>query len=113
MEIEAIFSNVDVGFVEEGQLARIRFDAFPSERFGAMEGEVSDVSADALEITSNVWGYAVRIAMPSNELVSGSLTNPIRAGMTGEINIITDERRLITYVFAPIVKTLQSALGER
>ena len=32
-----------------------------------------DVSADALEITSNVWSYAVRIAMPSNELVSGVL----------------------------------------
>jgi len=112
-EIEAVFSNTDIGFVENGQQANIKFDAYPSERFGHLEGTVSDVSADAIEITDNVWGYSVRITPSAYELVTGNLTNIIRPGMTGEIDITTDKRRIISYFFAPIMKTIESALGER
>jgi len=33
--------------------------------------------------------------------------------MSGEIDITTDKRRIISYFFAPIMKTIESALGER
>lgn len=112
-EIEAIFANTDIGFVKPGQQANVKFDAYPAERFGVLKGTVSDVSADAIEITDNVWGYAIRVDPEASVLVTGNLSNPIRPGMTGEVNITTDERRIITYFFAPIVKTVQSALGER
>lgn len=112
-EIEATFTNTDIGFVEAGQQANIKFDAYPAERFGALKGIVSDVSADAIEITDNVWGYAIRIDPETNVLVTGNLVNPIRPGMTGEVNITTDKRRIISYFFAPIMKTIESALGER
>ena len=112
-EIEAMLSNTDIGFVEIGQDVNIKFDAYPAERFGYLKGVVSDLSADAIELNNNQWGYAVRIMPLGNTLISGSFENSIRPGMTAEINIITDKRRIITYFFAPIVKTIQSALGER
>ena len=112
-EIEAIFTNTDIGFVEPGQQANIKLDAYPAERFGALKGTVSDVSADAIEVTDKVWGYSLRVTPEVAVLVSGELTNPIRVGMTGEVNVTTEERRIITYFFAPIVKTIESALGER
>lgn len=112
-EIEAVFTNTDIGFVEPGQKANIKFDAYPSERFGILRGTVTDVSADAIEIADNAWGYAIRIAPEDTVLVTGSLSNPIRTGMTGEVNITTEDRRIISYFFAPIIKTIESALGER
>ena len=33
--------------------------------------------------------------------------------MTAKIDVITDERRIISYFFAPIVETVQDALSER
>jgi len=33
--------------------------------------------------------------------------------MTAAVDITTDKRRLISYFFAPIVDTMQGALGER
>lgn len=54
VEIEAIFTNNDIGFVEIGQQANINLDAYPSERFGFVRGVVSDVAADSTEAEEGV-----------------------------------------------------------
>lgn len=113
VEIEAIFTNNDIGFVEIGQQANINLDAYPSERFGFVKGVVSDVAADATEATEGVWAFAVRIRTEENKLTSGSEEFSLRPGMTGTIDITTDKRRLISYFFAPVFETIQESLGER
>ena len=113
VEIEAIFSNSDIGFVEIGQQANINLDAYPSERFGFVTGVVSDVAADSTEAEEGVWAYDVRIKPLENRLTSGSYHFVLRSGMTANVDVTTAKRRLISYFFAPIVETVQSALGER
>lgn len=113
IEIEAVFSNIDIGFVRTGQQAKIGVDAYPSARFGFMNGIVSDVAADAVEVTPNTWAYTVRIAPENTMLIHGAEQHRLRIGMTSSVDIVTDKRRLISYFFAPIVDTIQSALGER
>ncbi|MBM7068649.1 HlyD family type I secretion periplasmic adaptor subunit [Actibacterium sp. 188UL27-1] len=113
VEIEATFSNQDIGFMDIGQPANIRLDAFPSERFGFVKGEVSDIAADSIELSEGQWGYIARIAPDQTHLTAGTDRYPLRPGMTATIDITTDKRRIISYFFAPIVRTIQDALGER
>ncbi|MEL6920969.1 MAG: HlyD family type I secretion periplasmic adaptor subunit [Pseudomonadota bacterium] len=113
VEIEALFTNVDIGFLEVGQQANIKLDAYPSARFGFVEGEVSNVAADSTEGTEGEWTYAVRIKPDRNSLENGNDTFTMRPGMTATVDVTTDSRRVISYFFAPIVETVQSALGER
>lgn len=113
VEIEAIFTNNDIGFVEIGQQANINLDAYPSERFGFVTGVVSDVAADSTEATEGVWAFEVRITPEGSKLTNGSEQFTLRPGMTAAVDITTDKRRLISYFFAPIVDVLQSAMGER
>jgi len=113
VEIEAIFTNNDIGFVEIGQQANINLDAYPSERFGFVTGVVSDVAADSTEAVEGVWAFEVRIRPEENKLTNGSEQLTLRPGMTAVVDITTDKRRLISYFFAPIVDTVHSALGER
>lgn len=96
-----------------GQRANIRLDAFPSERFGFVPGAVSDVAADSTEIKDGSWGYSVRVNPDRLFLGAGSVRHQLRPGMTAKIDVITDERRIISYFFAPIVETVQDALSER
>lgn len=113
VEILANFANTDIGFVEVGQGANINLDAFPSERFGFVRGSVSDVAADSIEIAEGQWAYEVRIGgLVPDELEQGEILE-LKPGMTSMVDITTGERRLISYFFAPIVDTVQSALGER
>lgn len=112
-EIEAIFPNADVGFLEVGQKANIKLDAYPSERFGVLRGVVSNVSADAIEVENNVFGFVIRVKPETLKLETISSSYAIQPGMTSTVDVITGDRRLISYFFAPIVKVVQESLGER
>ena len=113
MEVEGTFSNQDIGFIEVGQHANIRLDSYPSERFGFVRGEVAGIAADSTQIREGQWGYVVRIASRQPFLEVGPDRFPLRPGMTATVDVTTDERRVISYFFAPIVRTIQDAVGER
>lgn len=112
-EIEAVFSNVEVGFLNAGQEANIKFDAYPSERFGFLRGRVSSISADAIDLGKEEFGFIVRIQPEETYLGTSDNSYSIQSGMTSSIDVITGNRRIISYFFAPIVKVVQSSLGER
>lgn len=113
VEIEGTFSNADIGFLAEGQQANIRLDAYPSERFGFLKARVTDIAADSAEVADKQWAYIVRITPDQAFLTAGDDRFPLRPGMTATIDVTTDERRIISYFFAPIVRTIQDAMGER
>src|SRR5262245_28499108 len=48
LEIEAMISNRDIGFVEVGQDAAIKVDTFNFTRYGLLQGKVLTVSHDAI-----------------------------------------------------------------
>ena len=48
LEIEAMISNRDIGFVHVGQDAQIKVDTFNFTRYGLLHGRVLSVSQDAL-----------------------------------------------------------------
>ena len=48
LEIEAMVSNRDIGFVHAGQEAEIKVDTFNFTRYGLLHGKVMSVSRDAI-----------------------------------------------------------------
>jgi hemolysin D len=48
LEIEAMVSNRDIGFVHSGQDVEIKVDTFPFTRYGLLHGQVLSVSLDAI-----------------------------------------------------------------
>jgi hemolysin D len=114
IEIEAFFDNRDIGFLETGQPAFIKFDAFPAERFGIVRGRVTGVGADARgDIVPGKWVYAVRLKLDQRTIQMPKKEVPFVSGMTATIDVITGDRRLIAYVFEPILKAIQDSFGER
>lgn len=49
LEVEATIENKDIGFVNVGQRAAVKLEAFPYTRYGMLEGEVISVSNDAVQ----------------------------------------------------------------
>ena len=113
VEIEAVFLNADAGFLEPGQSAKIALDPYPSERFGHLSATVVDISADSVPMEGGTYGYVVRLQADAESLDRGGRSLPLRPGMTAEIGVTTDERRLIEYFLSPITEVVQDSLGER
>jgi hemolysin D len=113
LEVEAVFGNEDVGFLQIGQDANLNLNAFPAERFGFLSGKINYVSADAVRQEDGKWGYVVKVTLERNFLDVAGSRYLLQPGMTASIDVVTGERRLIGYFFAPIVESVQGSLGER
>jgi hemolysin D len=113
LEVEARLENKDIGFVEVGQLATIKIDAFPYTRFGYLDGRVEDVSNDAIADKRAGLYFVVRIKLPSNRLRVEHKWVTLTPGMEVKAEIHTGRRSVAEYFLSPLITTGSESLRER
>ena len=134
LEIEAMVSNRDIGFVHPGQQAEIKVDTFPFTRYGLLRGTVLTVSQDAIthdkpqdqkgdkvpgaeSSTSEPKGqelvYAAHIPLPRTQMqIDDNLIN-LSPGMAVTVEIKTGSRTVISYLLSPLMRYKHESLRER
>ncbi|HZS80340.1 MAG TPA: HlyD family type I secretion periplasmic adaptor subunit [Herbaspirillum sp.] len=113
VEIEAFLDNKDVGFVQIGQRAQVKIDAFNYTKYGSIAATVRHVSRDAIEDDKRGLIYATRIVLDKNSLVVDGKIMPLSPGMSVTAEIKTGDRRIIEYVLSPLQRHQREALHER
>lgn len=113
LEVEAGVENKDIGFVEEGQEAVIKVEAFPYTRFGYLRGRVVSVSHDAVDTKRSGLQYIVRVALPANHMMVGRKQLKLTPGMQVVAEIRTGRRTVAEYFFSPFVETVGQSMIER
>ena len=97
------------GFIEKGQKTRLRYYAFPYEKFGIYEGIVDEISANViLPDETDTPGiisqpsYRIVIDLDNDSISAYGKEIPLRAGMRLDADIIIEERSLIHWLFDPV-----------
>lgn len=109
-ELEAVIyiPTKSIAFIEPEQEVRLRFHAFPYERFGVKQGKVHEVSHTVLlpdEVTDSTLtepSYRVRVKLASQQIYAYNRELQLRAGMTLDADVITEKRSLLQWLFDPI-----------
>lgn len=115
LEVEANVMNRDIGHVKVGQRVVNKLETFDFTRYGYIEGTVQWVGTDAVADSRLGPIYPIRIKLHAAEtptLVNGR-KGIVTAGMNVTADLLTDERRLIEYFVAPLLRYRQEALRER
>jgi hemolysin D len=137
LEIEAMILNKDIGFVRLGQPAVVKVEAFPFTRYGTIDGKVTRISADAVDMrnapnlseaaatvrpqgaSSSASANGPEMAFPATIAlarraidVEGTQVN-LSPGMTVTVEIQTGRRRIIDYVLSPLREMASQAAHER
>jgi hemolysin D len=115
LEIEAQVINRDVGHLRVGQRVINKVETYDFTRYGYIEGEILWVGTDAVQDQKLGLVYPVRIKLAQTETpneVNGR-KGMVTAGMNVTADIRTDERRMIEYLLAPMLRYKQEALRER
>ncbi|SON52977.1 HlyD family type I secretion periplasmic adaptor subunit [Vibrio tapetis] len=110
---KAKLSPRDIGFVTEGQNARIKVDAFDYSRFGALKGTVESISPTTSQNQKGDIYYEVIIAVDKPYFRDNAEKFAILPGMTGEVDITTGEKSVFQYLWKPIFTNVSVAFGER
>jgi len=134
-EVEAMISNRDIGFVEQGQDAEIKIDTFNFTRYGLLHGKVVSVSRDTVvkdklqdrvgaskqsgapsessEPAGQELLYTARVSLDATQMqIEDKMVN-LAPGMAATVEIKTGQRRIIEYVMPPLLRYRQEGLRER
>lgn len=90
------------GKVIEGQRVIIRFNNFPDQEFGFVEGRVSSVS-----LVPSDENYLVEIALPNGLKTNYGKELPASQEMKASADIVTEDLRLIERFIMPLKKVLK------
>ena len=135
LEIEAMVSNRDIGFVREGQEVTVKVDTFNYTRYGLLHGKVMSVSQDAItrdrpddktgnkqqagsesdssEPKGQELVYAARVSLDRTQMqIDDRLVN-LEPGMAVTVEIKTGSRHIISYLLSPLSRASHEALRER
>ena len=137
LEVEAYLPNSDIGFVSVGQPAVVKVEAFPFTRYGVIRGHVTAVARDAIPEpdanqvegdptkqlqatvpTTNVQRvqnlvFPVTVELDVSTMSVDGHIVPLSPGMAATAEIKTGKRRILEYLFSPIVEVTSQAMQER
>ena len=115
--IEAKMAPSDISFVKQGQPVAVKLDAYDYSIYGIFHGKVKYISPDTLsEKTSEGEKYYFRVLITLDEtniVAKNGKKIDIAPGMTTQVDIITGNRTVLTYLTKPIIKTFSEAFHER
>lgn len=138
IEVEAFVENKDVGFIQVGQKASVKIEAFDFTKYGLIDGVVSQVSNDSVDpnlthTASNTFGkqsndsgsdkeggysskspvYSVKILLNETKLRVNDRDADLKIGMIASAEIKSGHRRIIEYFLAPLLRRTHESLNER
>jgi membrane fusion protein len=101
-----------MGFVHAGQEVLLRYTSFPHQKFGSHHGRIASISRNAMPPAdlgfmpadgSREPLYRIKVRLASQSIDAYGHAEALKAGMQVEADILLDRRRLIEWIFEPLL----------
>lgn len=111
LEAQFLAPSHAIGLLKPGQAVRLRYGAYPYQRYGSHAGRVLAVSAQALgprELASSGHAataaplYRVRVAIEKQHVQVQGQSVSLRPGLAVEADVEVDRRRLVEWALEPL-----------
>ena len=108
--LEARVLPRDIAFLRPGQKAVVKFTAYDFSIYGGLEGKLEHIGADSVIDEKGNAYYVVRVRTNQPSLGKNL---PIIPGMVAEVDIVTGEKSVLSYLLKPVLRAKARALSER
>jgi adhesin transport system membrane fusion protein len=108
--LEAKVQPRDIAFLRPGQRSVVKFSAYDFSIYGGLEGVLEHIGADTVTDEKGNAFYIVRVRTNKSTLGENL---PIIPGMVAEVDIITGEKSVLTYLLKPVLRAKARAFSER
>ena len=111
--VEAYVKPGDIGFLYPGQLVRIKLTAYDFARYGGVEGRLTTIGADVVEVPElEEKMYPVEVRTDGVLRDADGEPLQIIPGMVAEVDILSGKRTILDYFVDPVVKVKQNAFRD-
>lgn len=108
--VEARVPNKDIAFIEQGMPAKLKFDAFPFQDYGTIDGTVQEIAPDAQVSKEGESFYKVLVAPARTSVAAKGKEIPLKPGLALTAEIITERKSILSLILEPFSK-LKSEKG--
>lgn len=108
--LEAKVQPRDIAFLRPGQKAMVKFTAYDFSIYGGLDATLELIGADSVTDERGNTFYTVRVSTTKTSLAEHL---PIIPGMVAEVDIITGQKAILSYLLKPVLRAKQAAMTER
>ena len=90
-----------VGKLKTGLGVKLKYDAFPYQRYGVRHGRLTWLSPAAVETKAGA-SFRAQVEIADEEMLVQGQARPLFAGMSGKAEVVIGKRSLIEYIFEPL-----------
>jgi hemolysin D len=113
IEVEALISSRDIGFIENGMDVAIKVDTFLFTKYGLVHGKITNISGDAITDEKLGLVYKTKIKLNEKFIKVDNKKVQLSYGMSVTSEIKTSKRTVLEFFLSPITKALNESVKER
>jgi hemolysin D len=117
MYVESMIASRDVSYLKLGDAVRVKLESYPFQRFGTLDGVLTEISPDSLSQREGedrparlMYRVQVRLAADPADLARRGIH--LRPGLVASAEIKTGTRTIASYVLDPVLKITDESLRE-
>jgi len=111
--LEVKVLNRDIGFVREKMKAKVKMAAFPFQEFGTLDGEVIQVSPNAIVDKELGLVFPTRIKLNQHTIKVRGQDVAFTPGMAATGEIVTRKKSILTFLIEPVTRRFNEAFSVR
>ena len=111
--VEVSIDPKDIAYIEPGQKARISLTAYDASRYGTIDGEIMQVSPDAVQDpATGLFSYIAQVSIDNTLYEDDGSEVEIIPGMVASIDVLAGKRTVLEYFWRPMVKVKERAFRD-
>lgn len=111
LEIKVL--NRDIGFIRQGMKAKVKMATFPFQEFGTIDGEVVQVSPNAIVDKDLGLVFPTRIKLNKHSIEVRGKDVALNPGMAATGEIVTRKKSILTFIVEPVTRRFGEAFSVR
>ena len=116
--LEVKVLNRDIGFIRKGLDTKVKLATFPYQEFGIVEGEVIDISPDAVvekDENGRDMGpvFPAKVRLKRRSLMVRGREVELTPGLAATAEIVTRQKSILTFLIEPVTRRANEAFQVR
>ena len=113
LKVTAKVSPTDIAFLKIGQKVKVKITAYDAQRYGTLDGRLTRIGADTVSDNKGNVFFEIDVTTDKNHLGSDTNPLPIMPGMVAQVDVVTGNRTIMSYLMKPFLRARYEALTER
>lgn len=111
--LEAKVLNRDVGFISKGMPVKVKLATFPYQQFGIVQGEVLQISPNAIADKDLGPIFPVRVLLSKSAINVNGQAVDLTPGMAASAEIVTRQKSILSFLLDPVTRSFDEAFSGR